>query len=178
MHAFQSAMVAEEPAGESDAARFVGRFAAVWAQPSLDGFAALLHPDARLSAPQMVMNTTTGREDGLEELRRLLVLWPDVHVDVNRWSASGDVVFIELTMVATIGGQTLRVPAVDRIALKNGLVIERVSYTDSLSPLLTLLRHPSEWLRWWKSGLGFPRRRCRLAVAAPRRNPLHDVVGG
>ena len=158
-----------EPDGDdttpSDLARFVEAFAAVWARPSIAGFDRLIHADVKFVAP--MMNVTVGREACLEELRRLLALRPDMHLEVEHWSGSGDVVFIELALIATIAGREIRIPAVDRIRLKNGRVIERVSYGDPLPALWALMRHPSEWLHWWKSGLGPPKRRRRLAYDGP-----------
>ncbi len=148
----------------TDAECFVRAFAAAWARPSVDRLGALLHPDAQLVAP--MMNTTVGREACREELRRLLLLWPDLRIDVVRWSATGDLVFIELVMNASFAGQPIRIPAIDRILLQDGLVRERVSYVaDPLLLLAPLITRPSGWLRWWKSGVGPPRRRCRLKDA-------------
>jgi hypothetical protein len=138
-----------------EAAQFVQAFAKVWAHPTMEGFARLLHPDVRLAAP--MMKTTVGRDAGLEELGRLLWLRPDVRIEVNRWGARGDVVLIELTLMATVGGRLLRVPAVDRILLKDGLVLERVTYADPIPVLLTLLRHPRDFLRWVRSRWGVRR---------------------
>jgi ketosteroid isomerase-like protein len=142
-------------------ARFVEQFAAAWARPTVERLAALLHPEVRLRAP--LMNPTDGYAASREEMRRLLLLWPDVHIEVERWSASGDVVFIEITMHATVAGRPARIPAIDRILLRDGLVLERVTYVAEPLPLLmTLLLRPSAWRRWWRSGLGAPRRPCRL----------------
>ena len=144
-----------------DPATFVRAFAEAWARPDPDRLAALLHPDARLVAP--LMTTTIGRAAGREELRRLILLWPDVRIEVVRWSAAGDVVFIEIVMAATFAGHPLRIPAVDRIVLEDGLVRERVTYvSDPLALVATLATRPSGWRRWWRSGIGPPRRRCRL----------------
>ncbi len=145
----------------TDTARFVERFAVAWARPTVERLAALMHPEVRLRAP--LMSSTSGLAASREEMRRLLLMWPDVRIEVERWSASGDLVFIEITMHATVAGRPTRIPAIDRILLRDGLVLERVTYVaDPLSLLTNLLLRPSGWRRWWRSGVGAPRRRCRL----------------
>jgi hypothetical protein len=144
-----------------DAARFVEKFATAWARPTVAGLAVLMHPEVRLRAP--LMSPTNGLAASREEMRRLLLLWPDVRIEVERWSASGDLVFIEITMHATVAGRPVRIPAIDRILLRDSLVLERVTYVaDPLPLLMTLLLRPSGWGRWWRSGVGAPRRPCRL----------------
>jgi hypothetical protein len=145
----------------TDTARFVERFAAAWARPTVERLAALMHPEVRLRAP--LMSPTNGLAASREEMRRLLLLWPDVRIEVERWSGSGDLVFIEITMHATVASRPARVAAIDRILLRDGQVLERVTYVADPLPLLTtLLLRPSGWLRWWRSGVGAPRRPCRL----------------
>lgn len=147
--------------GTDATARFVQAFADAWARPTPEGMAALMHPEVRLEAP--MMNVTLGKAASLEEMRRLLLLWPDVHVEVERWRGAGDLVFIEFAMIATFAGRPLRIRGIDRIVLKDGLAIERVTYVaDPLSMLSILLTRPSGWRRWWRAGVGLPRRRCRL----------------
>jgi ketosteroid isomerase-like protein len=148
---------------DSAAARFVRAFTEVWARPDADRLGALLHPDVRLAGP--MMNTTVGQAAGQEELRRLIALWPDVRVEVRRWSAAGPLVFIEFILHATFAGRPLRIPAIDRILLKDGKCVERVTYvSEPLALLAALVTRPSGWLRWWRAGVGPPRRRCRLAT--------------
>jgi len=147
--------------GADDVTRFVRAFADAWAQPTAERLGALLHPDVRLVAP--LMKVTVGKAASVEEMRRLLLLWPDVRIEVERWSGSGDLVFIEIAMRATFAGRPLSVRGIDRITLRDGLVVERVTYVaDPLSMLAILLTRPTGWRRWWRSGVGSPRRRCRL----------------
>jgi hypothetical protein len=149
----------------------VEKFTAAWTRPTVEGLAALLHPEVRLRAP--LMNPTAGYVASREETRRLLALWPDVRIDVGRWSATDDLVFIDITIHATFAGRPIRIEAIDRILLRDGLVVERVSYvSEPLSLLLNVLLRPSGWLRWWRSGVGPPVRRCRLAESPPAKVPL------
>jgi len=113
----------------SPAEVFVARFATFWKPPvDPDRVGEVLHDDARLVTPGI--EPTRGLEEARESFRRLLSLWPDFHITVDRWSAREDTVFIELTMHVTIGGRLLEIAAVDRFTLRDGKGVERVSYFD------------------------------------------------
>jgi hypothetical protein len=133
------------------AADFVEGFRRYWSAPSLDGFASLLAPDVKLVQPMApVMH-------GLEEVRRnfrAIFAWlPDVHAEVDRWSSTGNAVFIEFRLLATIGGRPVEWPVVDRFLLReDGMAIERVSYFDPLPLLAAAAVRPSGWGRLWRSG--------------------------
>jgi hypothetical protein len=73
----------------------------------------------------------------------------------------GDLVFIECRLHARIGGTVTEWPNVNRLVLHDGKAIERVTYFDPLAILPTLLRHPSIWWRWWRSGVTSPPRSRR-----------------
>jgi len=147
-------------ANAEDVVALVERFAERWARPDADRLMELCHRDVRFIAP--LMSPTVGFDSCREEFRRLIALRPDIHIEVHRWSARGNVVFIELTIHCTIGGEAVRMPGVDRLVLKDGLIIERVAYADPLPVIWALLKHPTEWRRWWRSGIGPPTRPCRL----------------
>src|SRR5207244_13224504 len=59
--------------------------------------------------------------------RPLLRLLPDLRIDVARWCAVGDVVFIEWNASATLAWRPLRWSGVDRFFLVEEQAIERVS---------------------------------------------------
>lgn len=126
---------ARPPAADADdRADFVARFIRFWRPPvDLDDLASLLHPDVRLIAPGMP--PTTGRDAGIAAFRQVFAMVPDLHIDVERWSATGDAVFIECTMRGTLAGHRLEIPSVDRILVRDGVVLERVAYFDP-SPML------------------------------------------
>jgi len=112
------------------AADFVARFADFWRPPvDLRVLETLLHPESRLIAPGMP--TTVGREAGIEAFRNVFAMVPDLHIDVVRWRGDGDVVFIETVMRGTMNGHALEIPAVDRITMRDGMVLERVAYFDA-----------------------------------------------
>ncbi len=114
------------------AADFVARFADFWRPPvDLRVLETMLHPETRLVAPGMP--TTIGRAAGIEAFRSVFALVPDFHIDVERWCGDGDVVFIETTMHGTVNGHPLMIPGVDRITLRDGMVLERIAYFDPAS---------------------------------------------
>jgi len=118
------------PGAHDPAADFVARFADFWRPPvDLRVLESLLHPESRLVAPGMP--ETVGRTAGIEAFRTVFMLVPDLHIDVVRWCGDGDVVFIETIMRGTMNGHALAIPAVDRITLRDGMVLERVAYFDA-----------------------------------------------
>ena len=99
-----------------------------------------------------MMPAVKGRAAARESFERLLRLIPDLHTVVHRWSADGDVVFIEFTLVGTFGGRELRWPAVDRFVLRDGLIAERVSYFDAVPLAIAMLSRPRGWRRLISTG--------------------------
>jgi len=134
-----------------DAAAFVEGFRRFWSAPSLDGFAALLRKDVILVQP------LAPKMRGLEQVHAgfaPIFSWlPDLHGEVDRWSATGNVVFIEFRLQATIGGRPFEWSLVDRFALDDeGMATERVSYFDPLPLVLATVGRPSGWWTFWRSG--------------------------
>jgi hypothetical protein len=137
-----------------DPARFVERFADGWSGPHPERLLALLHPDVRLIQP--LSAPVTGRAAAEREIfRPLFRFLPDLRLTVVRWSAAGDVVFIEWTACATLGKPgTLRWSGVDRFLLgADGTALERVAWFDPAPLLTAILRHPSCWWRFVRSGV-------------------------
>lgn len=151
-------------AGAAEA--FVDGFAEGWRAPASAEAAAahferLLAPDVRLIQPQLPTGV------GYEALRRqfiepLFELMPDVHCEVDRWAARGDEVFIELTVIGTVGRRRVRMRACDRVTLRDGVAIERESHADPTPLLVAVARTPRAWPR-------FLRTQARLRL--PRRRP-------
>jgi len=135
LRAFRGEERSEAP---EDEARAFAKFTDFW-RPPLDPerLGGLLHSDGRLESPGLP--ATVGLEAGKEAFRSLFKLMPDFRAELERWSAAGDAVFLELTLRANVGGQELRVPAVDRFLLRDGKAVERVSFFDP-SPFLQALR--------------------------------------
>jgi ketosteroid isomerase-like protein len=128
---------------------FVARFAEFWARPSAGRLAELLHPDVVLVQP--VAGPLVGIDAARAEFHRFLSCLPGLHAEVDRWCGEGDLVFIEFRLSAPVGRSTIEWPTVNRLLLRDGKAIERATYFDPLAVLPAILRHPSIWLRWWRS---------------------------
>jgi hypothetical protein len=142
---------AERQAREA-AAHWVREFAAGWRDPVgpqefAAHFEALVDPEFRLVQPML----PTVR--GLREWRQRFVwptfaVLPDLHAEIHRWASSGDLVFIEFTMTATVGRRQVSWTAVDRFFMRDGRPYERVSYFDPTPLVRAFLTSPSAWPRF------------------------------
>ena len=89
------------------AANWVAVFASGWANPVdtdtfCDHFDPWFDPEVRMIQPSI--RPTVGRKGFREEFARpLFNLVPDLHGTVENWSATGDVVYIELRLEGTVG---------------------------------------------------------------------------
>jgi ketosteroid isomerase-like protein len=128
---------------------FVARFSEYWARPSVAGLAELLADDVVLRQPlSRPMHGLAAAQRGFATTFRRL---PDLRATVEGWSATGERVFVEFRLRATLAGRPLEWPVVDRFTLRDGKAIERVSYFDGLPLLARVLAHPSAWWRWWRA---------------------------
>jgi polyketide cyclase/dehydrase/lipid transport protein/SnoaL-like protein len=134
----------------SDPEEFVTKFADFWSSPSPQRLTELLHPDVVLVQP--LAAPMRGIEAAQAEFQRFCSCLPGLCAQVDRWCGDGNLVFIEFRLQARIGGAVTEWPNVNRILLRDGKAIERATYFDPLAILPTLLRHPSVWWRWWRSG--------------------------
>lgn len=115
-------------------ADFVARFTAFWRAPDPAVLPTVLSDDVHLEAP--ATPTTDGMEAAREVFANLLAVLPDLHADVHRWGSHDEGVFIEFTLLATLGDRAVAVPAVDVFLVgDDGLGTQRISYFDP-SPLL------------------------------------------
>lgn len=136
----------------TDAETWVRGFEEGWRSPDgPDGlarhFGPMVDPDVRLIQPQMPL--LVGREGLLEGFAKpLFALIPDVHAVVEDWAVRGDVAFIEIRLEGTLGGKPIALRVVDRITLRDGVAVERGSYTDPLPLLAAVLRRPRAWPRF------------------------------
>ena len=135
----------------STAERWVEAFAEGWRAPaSLDAFAdhfgRWFTDDVRMVQPQLP--TTVGKDAFKDGFRPAFELIPDLHATVSSWAAEGDVVFIEFTLEGTMGRRRVRVPAVDRFTLRDGLVAERVAHFDPTPMVLAAAASPRAWPRF------------------------------
>jgi ketosteroid isomerase-like protein len=133
----------------SQAEHFVARFADFWRNPSPQRLPDLLHSDVVLVQP--LAPRTVGIEAAQAQFRRFLCSLPGLTADVDHWRGDDDIVFIEFRLRATIAHDALEWQNVNRLQLRDGKGIERVTYFDPLAVLPTLLRHPSIAWRWHRS---------------------------
>jgi ketosteroid isomerase-like protein len=124
------------------------RFAAAWADPELDRFIELLHPDVRLLQP--VTRPIVGREAARQEFAHLLAWLPDLRGTVDRTAMHDDTLLIAWRLRFTLGNGPYELRIVDRIVVAEGLIREREAYYDSLALMIELLRRPSAWLGYWR----------------------------
>lgn len=120
-------------------AEWVAAFAEVWSDPArhLDRIMDIFGPDIRLVAPGY--KPTVGHEAGRRAFAKTLVALPDLTGKVLRWSHSGEVIFVEMTFSATIGGRYLTWHNVDRFLVRDGCVVERVAYFNPTKVRLAFL---------------------------------------
>jgi len=132
-------------------AQWVEAFAYVWAAPRerLDELMALLSPDVVLRAPTRPP-VSRGHAAGRQAFERAFRALPDLRAEIHRWSASGDVLFVELTFHATIGGHEVTWDDVDRFLFRDGEAIERVAYFDPAKVRKAFLRNPRGMLQLFR----------------------------
>lgn len=138
----------------ADAEDFVRRFAAFWADPSLDRMDTLLMSDVVLIQPLAAPMRGLGAAQA--EFRKLFAWLPDLRAAVDGWAANGPAVFVEFRLSATVGGKPLEWPVVDLFTLQGEKAVRRVTYFDALPLLIQILKRPSAWPGWWRSGAARP----------------------
>ncbi|WP_433473890.1 nuclear transport factor 2 family protein [Spirillospora sp. CA-142024] len=127
-------------------------FAASWDKPHPRAWDDFLVEDVELNQP--LIPKIRGRRKWWEESGRLLALLPDLRSDVVGWSGCDDILFIEHRFSATVGRIPAQIPAVDKIWMtESGKVLRRDAFFDPLPFAQLVLRQPSAWLPWWRSGL-------------------------
>ena len=133
-----------------DAAQFVRDFQTYWRAPTLEGLDGMLTADVVLRQP--LAPSMRGLAHAKAGFARIFALLPDLHAEVDRWSAAGDAVFIEFRLIGTLGGRRVEWPAVDRFTLREGMATERVSYFDPTPLIAALVGRPRAWPRFIRSG--------------------------
>lgn len=127
--------------------RWVEAFSRLWAggRPNAELLVNLLGPEIHLVAPGL--RSTRGREAALQAFRKTFDVLPDLTGVVHRWSASGDVLFLEMTFRATIGGAQVQWHSVDRVLFRDGVAVERVAFFNPLKVRRAFLRNPLGWMQ-------------------------------
>ena len=150
-------VVIDTRSGETgDIALWMARFTERWqrGKASIDGFMDLLGADIKLIAPGL--RPTQGRAAGRAAFQKTFDVLPDLTAEVLRWSASGDMLFIEMTFTATIGGKRIDWHNIDRFLFKDGLAVERIAFYNPAKVQRAFLSGPKGWMqlvRRLRSGL-------------------------
>jgi hypothetical protein len=133
--------------------RVLAAFARGWENPEPHAWDTLMAENVELNQPLLLPGTT--RRTWHDEAQRLVSLLPDIRAEVVGWAGRENLMFIELRLRATLGGRPLEFRAVDKLWLTpNGTVLRRDSFFDSAPLIQAVLRRPSAWLPWWRSGIG------------------------
>jgi len=130
--------------------RWLQGFAEGWAKGAgpaafIAHFRPMLDPDVLLLGPQLPPLR------GLEAFERrfvapLFALMPDVRAVLGASAVRGETIFAELTITGTLrGGRRVRLRAFDRIALRDGLAVERETCFDPSPLLAALALSPRSW---------------------------------
>jgi hypothetical protein len=87
---------------------------------------------------------------GLEEFERgfaepLFGLMPDARGAVRRWGSSGNVVYVEVDVIGTVGGRRAVMRSCDRLTLEDGRIRERVAFVDPGPLLKAVALSPRSW---------------------------------
>ena len=138
-----SSSAVDAVAAGTDAADFVRRFEAAWAESNADAIVDVLADEVVLRQP--LMPEITGRAAAHEVFTRLFRSFPGLTATVHRWAVDGDVIYIDFTLHGELGGRMLSWPAIDRFVVRDGLAVERVSYFDGGRLLLEILKRPRAW---------------------------------
>jgi len=133
--------------------RVLAAFAKGWEAPEPHAWDTFMSENIELNQPLLQPGTT--RKTWHDEAQRLVTLLPDIRGQVVSWAGHEDLIFIELRLSATLGGKPLNFQAVDKLWLTpTGTILRRDSFFDSGPLIEAMLRRPSAWLPWWRSGLG------------------------
>jgi hypothetical protein len=112
----------------SDVDRFLERFVAFGAQPSVRSYLPLFHPDATLFDSGMARPITVAEIP--EHIEAILKLVPDFRMTPERWRVRDATVFVEAHNQATLRGDALEWRSVYCVDLRGEQVIRGRRYYD------------------------------------------------
>jgi ketosteroid isomerase-like protein len=144
-----------ESARHTTAAAWVASFQAGWRAPRdaasfVAHFAPILAGNVCMVQPQAPITT------GIDQFRRVVVeplftLAPDIRAEVDGWAAHGDVIYIAITVRATIGGRPVSWHVIDQVTLRDGAAVQRVSHFDPTPLLRAIVTRPRSWPRFLRA---------------------------
>jgi hypothetical protein len=127
----------------SDASRWFELFKVFGRAPTPDSYAAVFHPEGEVADSGMAVPTPASQVR--EAITHILKLMPDLFIDMKRYRARGDAVFVEAANSGTINGTKVAWDAVYRVHLKDGLVHRGRRFYDQAT-LFRALRPDMPWL--------------------------------
>jgi hypothetical protein len=103
-------------------------FQEAWREPRTK-FVQLFHAKGTLFQAGMEHPITRDAIPRHQEIA--LALMPDLAIEVSRWAAGGDDVFIEWDASGTFQGHRQRWSGASRFTLRDGLIVEEIAYFDT-----------------------------------------------
>ncbi|MEM7410510.1 MAG: nuclear transport factor 2 family protein [Myxococcota bacterium] len=111
-----------------DVPAFLDRFFAFGAEPSVDRYLALFHPEATLFDSGMPEPIPVAAIP--EHFRTILAVIPDLQMVPERWREDDDTVFVEARNTATVGNTPMEWRSIYCVDLDGGHVIRGRRYYD------------------------------------------------
>jgi hypothetical protein len=145
----QPATKAQSASPDADA--FVAKFCQFWSAPSAADMTRLLTEDVVLVQP--LSRPMRGLAAAQAKFSRIFAWVPDMRAEVDAWSSSGALLFIEFRLSGSYGKKRVVWHAVDRLRLRGAFACERVSYFDPSPILRAVARQPTAWLDVLRSGV-------------------------
>ncbi len=108
---------------------WVASFQARWRSLDPDALRDLMHADTRNLIPPMA--APADRDGVVAHFRQAAAMLPGLAIEVVRWAAVDDAVFIEWIATATVNGQPISWRGVDRVRLREGRTYEGEVFWDT-----------------------------------------------
>lgn len=122
----------------SDAARWFDLFRTFGRAPSPDSYAAVFHPEGEVAdAGAAPVPASQVRE----AIAHILQLMPDLYIDMKRYRARGESVFVDAANRGTLNGIRVAWDAVYRVRLKEGRVHRGRRFYDQATIFRALKPH-------------------------------------
>lgn len=126
-----------------DAARFFELFRAFGRAPSPETYGVLFHPEGEVADAGMAAPTPAAEVGAA--IAHVLRLMPDLRIDMRRYRARGDTVFVEASNRGTVKGTPVAWDAVYRVHLREGRVHRGRRFYDQ-AQVFRALRPDLGWL--------------------------------
>ncbi|MFF4413471.1 nuclear transport factor 2 family protein [Streptosporangium sp. NPDC001559] len=109
---------------------FVNRWATFWAAPDPEQVHTLSAPDIVLRYPGRP-EPLNGLDAWKAQVASIVERFPDVRLSVTHHATDGDLCFISWQATATAGGKAIFWEGIDRMLLKDGVVIDSMVAFDT-----------------------------------------------